>query len=166
MPIEMWTPVNGFEDRYAVSSMGRVKSISFPQRYLLRNGKEAYRLTRERILATQEINSGYLIVHLHCDNVRHAKLVHRLVAAHFVTGLREGLDVNHINGNKQDNRAENLEWVTRTDNHKHAVKLRLNKQAIPVVDPTTGARYDSIAQAAAGVRVAARKVSATFLRVA
>lgn len=157
---EEWRDVVGYKGRYQVSDLGRIKSIPFMQRYLLRNGAPANRRTKERLLAQQEINSGYLIAHLYLNNVRKAFLVHRVVAAAFIG---DG-EINHKNGVKTDNRLANLEIVTRTQNHLHAVALRLNRQAVPVINPRTGARYDSISQAARACHVSHRKVSATFLR--
>jgi hypothetical protein len=101
-----------------VSDSGRVKSSSFMQRYLLRNGREAFRRTRERILAQQTQNSGYQLVHLHLDGKRTAFTVHRLVAEAFVAG--SGPTVNHKDGVKANCAASNLEWATWSENHKHA----------------------------------------------
>jgi hypothetical protein len=162
---EIWKPVNGFEGRYEVSSEGRVRSVPFMQRYLLRNGREAFRRTRSRIIATQLINSGYLIVHLHLDDVRVAKLVHRLVAVHFVGGFDAGREVNHMNGVKTCNRADNLEWITRTENHTHAVAIGLNVQAIRVRCPKTGEVFPSMTRAARARRVHVRTVRAQWERV-
>lgn len=53
--------------------------------------------------------------------------VHRLVAYHFVDGYQDGLVVNHKDGNKLNNEADNLEWVTRSENDLHAFKLGLRK---------------------------------------
>ena len=53
--------------------------------------------------------------------------VHRLVALHFCEGYQDSLVVNHIDGNKLNNKAENLEWVTRSENDLHAYKLNLRK---------------------------------------
>lgn len=160
---EIWKDIEGFEGRYQVSNLGNVKSVPFKQRYLLRTGKEAFRLTKEKLLCLNVINSGYQIVHLYRNDKRSAYLVHRLVAAHFLpTASSE--TVNHKNGVKTDNRAENLEWATYTENHLHAVDTRLNKQAIAVVDPVSGKKYGSISQAAKGARKSHRKVSATFIR--
>lgn len=141
--MEQWRDIPGYEGRYQVSDQGRVKSLPFKQRYLLRTGVEAYRTTPERILAQQKQNSGYMLVHLHLDNKRKACTVHRLVALAFVPG--RALTVNHKSGIKTDNRAENLEWSSYTENHLHAVRLRLNKQALPV--ETDGVLFPSAAQA-------------------
>lgn len=53
--------------------------------------------------------------------------VHRIIASEFVEKVEGKLFVNHKNGNKQDNRAENLEWVTRSENDKHAIRTGLRK---------------------------------------
>lgn len=160
--MEVWKDVPGYEGRYQVSDQGRVKSLPFKQRYLLRTGAEAYRQTPERILAQQKINSGYLIAHLHLDNKRKAFTVHRLVAAAFIAG--SGETVNHINGVKTDNRAVNLEWASYTENHLHAVALGLNPNAVPVAHPTTGQRFPSINQAARAAQVNHRTVSKEWAR--
>lgn len=122
---EVWKDIPGYEGRYQVSDLGRVRAVSFPQRYLLRNGEEAFRIVRERILAQQKQNSGYMLVHLYLDNQRKALTVHRIVAQAFVPG--SGRTVNHRNGVKTDNRACNLEWLSYSENLEHAVATGLRR---------------------------------------
>lgn len=160
---ENWKDVAGYEGRYQVSDEGRIKAVSFMQRYLLRNRQEAFRRTKERAISTQPINSGYLIAHLHFGGKRTAHLMHRLVADAFLGSSTARL-VNHKNGDKRDNRVSNLEWVTDAENKLHAVAIGLNSQAIPVIDPATGRRFDSIAQAAKGAHKSHRAVRANFLK--
>lgn len=144
---ERWKDMPGYEGRYQVSDQGRVKALSFMQRW-----RHGLRRVRERIIAQQGINSGYQIVHLHLDNARTAKTVHRLVAEAFCSGAGPALDVNHIDGNKKNNAATNLEWLGRTANHDHAVGLGLNTAAIRVrgIRVSDGAEvvFPSMAQAA------------------
>lgn len=159
---EIWKDAPGFEGRYQVSNTGRVKSVSFMQPYVLRNGKPALRATKEKIVAQQLQNSGYFLVHLHKDNARKAKLVHRLVAEAFI-GANSG-EVNHKNGIKTDNRVDNLEWVTSSENKEHAVGAGLNRQACRVVCPRTGTVYASISSAAKHARMSPRTISARWGR--
>jgi len=70
-------------------------------------------------------NTGYYVVSQKYGNKRIKMFVHRLIALAFVDGHKEGLTVNHINGNKLDNRLENLEWVSLSDNSKHQWKTGL-----------------------------------------
>jgi hypothetical protein len=144
---EQWKDIAGFEGRYQISDQGRVKALSFMQRW-----RHGLRRVRERILSQQGINSGYQIVHLYLDNVGVARTVHRLVAFAFCPGADPKLDVNHIDGNKKNNAASNLEWLGRTENHDHAVRLGLNTAAIRVRGvPVAGGpvvEYPSMAQAA------------------
>ena len=146
---ETWKPVPGYEGRYEVSDLGRVRSVDVRVAYNhWRSGERLVRLKRGRQVATQHINSGYEIVHLHADNKRQAFLVHRLVAQVFLPPADATLDVNHKDGRKDNNAANNLEWLRRSANHDHAVDLGLNLRAIPVRCPKTGKSFPSISRAA------------------
>lgn len=78
-----------------------------------------------RMLKQSKNNSGYLIVDLYRENKSKKFLVHRIVAEAFYGPINESMDVNHINGNKLDNRIENLEIVSHSANMKHAAALGL-----------------------------------------
>jgi hypothetical protein len=117
---EQWQMVGGFPG-YAVSNRGRVLSLP---RYIEQSGlhggtpcNKGPKLLRPRIAG-----AGYLQVVLYCEGKRFAKYVHVLVAAAFcpLNGTRQ--EVNHIDGNKGNNRADNLEWASRIENMRHAVK--------------------------------------------
>ena len=105
-------------------------------------------------------HSGYLIVNLLVHNKRIGVAVHTLVARAFCDNYKKGLTVNHKDGNKENNNANNLEWVTPYENTQHAIKV-LNKnkfgsnnpnaQKIKMIDKTTGEikkQFDSIIDAA------------------
>lgn len=164
--VENWKPIPGWEGLYEVSDAGRVRSLAFMQRYLLRNGKPAFRRTAERILAARANNRGCLVVKLSRGNKSYGFLVHRLVAQAFLPNPDALPEVNHKDGVKENCRASNLEWCTRSHNKQHAVAAGLNTQAVRVIDPATGAAYPSITQAAKGARKSHRKVRATFERAA
>lgn len=104
--IEIWKDIAGFEGDYQVSNMGRVRSLSYR-----RTGKT-------KVLKQQISHNGYLTVGLY--DRRELKLyvvkVHRLVATAFVPNPDNKPQVNHINENKLDNKADNLNWMTPTEN--------------------------------------------------
>lgn len=112
---EEWRPCPGFEDLYAVSSLGRVKRSGFSccGRYapgsLIKGGRDT---------------KGYPIVCLSRGGRRHTHKVHGLVARAFM-GERNGRQVNHIDGNKTNNAVGNLEWATCRENFHHALRLGL-----------------------------------------
>ncbi len=151
----VWLDIKGYAGLYQVSNDGQVKSLAFKQRYLLRNGKEAFRVTKEKILSQQLQNSGYLIVHLYKNGKRKAYCVHVLVAQRFVLGT--GATVNHKDGNKLNNCASNLEFCSYTKNLLHAVDLGLNTQAKRV--SSTLGTFPSMAQAARATGISPSAIS-------
>lgn len=103
-------PVAGFDGIYAVTNDGRVWSCQ-----------------RGLWLKPRRQNSGYLFVSLYGSGDRSFKnfTVHRLVACAFVPNPRGLRCVNHLDGDKDNNRAENLEWVSHSENMRHAVEHSL-----------------------------------------
>ena len=116
---EIWRDVEGYEGLYQISSLGRVRGCD---RYVS-NGN-GVRLIKGKILSLQKVNSGYLIVDLYKNDKSIKFLVHRLVGMAFqdICGqyIKE-LEVDHINTDRTDNRAINLHWVTRTENHLNPI---------------------------------------------
>lgn len=104
--MELWKEVEGTNGALLVSNSGRVKS-------LLRNG---------RILKPTQDSKGYLRLRVTINREKRSYKVHRLVAMAFVDNPDGKPQVNHINGDKTDNRASNLEWVTNKENAHHAIK--------------------------------------------
>jgi len=117
--------IRGYEGLYAVSSDGRIKSLS---RTKLCGGRVLK--VQEKLLSLHRTTSGYVMVHLCRENKRRMIEVHRLVAMAWL-GLPDGVrtTVNHINGVKTDNRADNLEWVTTAENISHAVATGLRNSS-------------------------------------
>lgn len=103
--------IDGFSD-YLISNYGRVLS-----RFMGCREKKSYIGSR-----------GYLLISMRRSTKLHNKLVHRLVAKHFVKGQKDGLEVNHIDGNKLNNHASNLEWCTRQENIDHSYRVGLSNQ--------------------------------------
>lgn len=109
---EIWKDIEGFEGYYQVSNIGRVRSLD---RVIERKGKPA-RL-KGKILS-QVVNCGYLYVGFrkNGDGKYYHHAVHRLVGKAFVSGYKEGYDINHKDNVRSNNNAENLEWCTRSYN--------------------------------------------------
>lgn len=114
MKKEIWRPI--FGGIYAVSNLGRVKRI-------VRHNNTS----PSGVVSQHTQNGGYFIVHLYALNKRTAKTVHGLVAEAFLGPRPLGLDVNHKDGVKTNNVAANLEYVTRSQNLRHAVRMGLAK---------------------------------------
>jgi len=105
---EIFKELTWTDGRYYVSNYGNVKSVG---------GKKNKR-KKYTIMKTQINNNGYKFLKLFYNGKHHTFLVHRLVAIAFM-GEHEGMDINHKDGNKLNNRLENLEWCTRKENMKH-----------------------------------------------
>lgn len=110
--MEQWRDVKGYEGIYQVSDMGRVKSV---ERISAQN-----HLLRERIRKPETDRDGYQIVNLCKDGKVKLHKVHRLVGEAFLDNEQGFPQINHINGVKDDNRVENLEWISASGNVKHA----------------------------------------------
>lgn len=109
-----WKQLNNYPG-YSVSDTGLVRSDS----RLISNGRALY-TSKEKLLKQNSLAKGYLQVDLKVNKTRHPRLVHRLVAEAFIANPNNFDQVNHINGKKDDNRVENLEWCNNSLNQLHA----------------------------------------------
>lgn len=117
--MEIWKKIKGFEN-YEISNLGRLKvNLKFRK----------YRSYQSKILNPSKTEEGYLRTALTKDKKRYMINIHRLVAFAFINNKENKPCVNHINGIKNDNRVENLEWCTVRENNIHAIKLGLAGQA-------------------------------------
>lgn len=122
MEKEIWRSVSGYEGLYEVSSYGRVRSLD---RVAENNNK-----LKGRLLSPRKHSGGYVRVSLCKRGNVLDFFIHRLVAKTFIANPREGNQVNHINGNKTDNRVSNLEWVNDQQNKAHAWGIGLHKKTL------------------------------------
>jgi len=120
--MEVWKKVNGYNGIYEVNRRGEVRSVT----HFLEGRKGSGKQTG-RILKQQKSIKGYMRVSLSLNNNRFNTSAHRLVALSFIPNPENKPQVNHKNGIKDDNRAENLEWCTNSENQIHAIKKNLIK---------------------------------------
>ena len=115
---ETWETIPGYNQRYQASNLGRVRSTDLHTT----DNMGRPRLFKGRVLTQVALPSGYLTTQLSHRTKARTRLVHRLVAAAFHGEPLPGQQTNHKNGDKADNRPENLEWVTQSQNMRHAVR--------------------------------------------
>lgn len=115
MEQEQWKPIEGTDGDYQVSNLGRVRSM-----------KQYYGIIG-RIMPQTIQRSGYHYVTLHVNNKPTCRRVHRLVAKAFIPNPDNLPEINHIDGNKDNNQVSNLEWCTHSHNVKHSFDTGLKK---------------------------------------
>ena len=112
--------IRGYEGLYEVRSDGAI--ISMPREKRLPNGKLCR--SKERVMSPARIGeNGYEFVYLRKEGKTYRHYVHRLVADNFLSDIKNGNVINHINGIKYDNRVENLECCSQSENVKHATRV-------------------------------------------
>lgn|SRR5262249_35182292 len=111
---ERWKPIPGYEDCYAVSDRGRVKRIAHVGYWTKRPPK---------LLAPRPNKYGYIKFHLCKDGVRKDSVAHRLVWLAFCGPIPRHLQINHLNGDKSDNRLCNLEVCTQSQNAAYSFRV-------------------------------------------
>ena len=118
MKEEVWKDIEGFEGKYQVSDLGRVKSLP------------RYRVPKERILKQSPDRYGHTFVSLYKHDKDHRRYVHKLVAFAFLNHYTDGttrLVIDHINEIKSDNRAKNLQIISHKENIQKHYNLKKDK---------------------------------------
>lgn len=158
--VEIWKSIDGFS-WYEVSNFGRVRSIDREVEFIQNNqygSTVAVKRLKGRMLKPKRAGMGYCSVCLSRPIAGRTtkesyKFIHRLVAAAFI-GCVDGMEVNHKDGNKENNHVSNLEIVCRTENQDHAYHTGLNTLFKPSVAVyVNDVYYPSLGQAASATGV-------------
>lgn len=116
---EIWKDIEGFEGLYQVSNLGRVRSLKGGKTYVFKEHRDR-----------QGYSYGFLYIGRNHKPRQLRYKTHKLVAKYFCDGYEEGLVVDHIDGNKQNNVYTNLEWVTPSENNRRAYALGLKSRVL------------------------------------
>ena len=138
-----WHSIIGYEGYYEINNTGVVKSLERKIKVNKRSRKISSTIMKVRIN-----NCGYAEVRLTKNKISKTTFIHILLAKVFIPNPTDKPEVNHINGNKLDNRLINLEWVTHSENMKHAYENGLIKKAKQVIDTCSGKEFSSTREAA------------------
>lgn len=114
---EIWCVVKNSNNKYSISNYGRIRSENTTD--------SIGRIRKGKILATQIDKYGYVRIRVTVNNKKITWKLHRLVAIHFINNPCNLPQVNHIDGTKNNNYYENLEWSSNSSNQKHAVATGL-----------------------------------------
>ena len=117
--IEIWKDINGFEGSYQASNLGRLRSLD----RVIKTKKGQRRLKGKVLSQIFNKNNGYMGCSLSKNGKQKVREVHRYIAETFIINPNQYNEVNHKNGNKLDNRMENLEWCNHKYNINHAKAL-------------------------------------------
>ncbi len=114
---EIWKDIEGYEGKYTISNYGKVTALNFAKRGFSQELKQSLD------------SKGYSFVNLYFSGKMNPHRIHRLIAIHFIPNPESKPYINHINGIKNDNSIDNLEWCTAKENIRHSFDTGLNKNS-------------------------------------
>lgn len=136
---EIWKDIKDYEGLYQVSNLGRVKSLKRLNYDI--NKKQNVYIEKEMILKYSLNNKGYKMIKLQKNKQKKTIAIHRLVAQTFIPNPNNFEQVNHIDGNKENNCVSNLEWCNNEYNHQHAIEHNLCKSRKVELIDKNGKKY-------------------------
>lgn len=119
---EIWKNILGFENNYQVSNLGRFRSKD----NIVHTSDGRSYFKAGIILKPLKYSNGYNQLMLYMNKKRYTFIAHRIVANTFIPNIYNKKEVNHINGIKDDNRVENLEWCSPSENIQKALLFNPN----------------------------------------
>lgn len=132
---EIWKGVFDYEDSYEISNLGRIRSVA---RVIPRSDTGTLVSYPSKVLSVGLDKRGYPRIRLGRDERKTSKRIHRMVAEAFIANPDDKPQVNHKDGDKENNIWTNLEWATNSENQRHAVDTGLK---IPITGESA-ARFE------------------------
>jgi len=139
LPNEIWKNIDGYEDRYMLSNLGRIK---VKERMAVSKDNANIIYYESLKLNTLNKKSGYYICTLYNDTGHKSFLIHRLIAIYFIKNPLNYCRVNHINSIRNDNRIENLEWCSNRENVLHGFIKGSSRK--PKTSKYAGVSFDKV----------------------
>lgn len=119
----IWVDIPRYKGCYQASVDGYIRSVDRK----IKSGEKGYRILKGRVLKQTLNNSNYNYISISINGIVKKELVHRLICETFHKNINNKPCVNHIDGNKNNNHKDNLEWVTYSENHRHGFDNGLMK---------------------------------------
>ena len=138
---EIWKPIKGFEQSHEISNLGNVRTIN---RTITRS--DGIKTTfKGKPISHWFSNNGYNTIRISFEGSRKVCSIHRLVAENFIDNPNNFSDVNHIDGDKDNNSVNNLEWLPHNENCIHAARtgLRLSSKISPDIADAIREEYST-----------------------
>ena len=153
---EIWLPIEGYENLYEVSNLGRVRSLE--RTVISKNG--VTKKVSGKILKPM-VNRGYLMVTLCKNGIVRNCYIHRLVSTAFLPNPDKKPQVNHLSEDKLNNSVENLEWCTAKENINYGtgIKRSSEKRSKPVLCVELNQIFPSLTDAARQLRLSVGNIS-------
>lgn len=123
--MEIWKDILELESLFQVSNFGNFKSKS--RKVASSIQPSGFRNIKAKVVNLQDNGNGYKQIYVQINNMRIVILARRLIAIYFLENPEGHPEVNHLDGDKSNNNADNLKWVTKKENSHHAVKTGLIK---------------------------------------
>lgn len=139
---EVWKPIERTNGLYEVSNHGRVRSLDRFIEYKMKR-KTVRSLCKGKVLSNTSKADYQMVKVYYEDGPKHIR-IHQLVADAFVEKLEGKNYVNHIDANKHNNKADNLEWVTQKENIVHARKMGLCSDTVGINHPSAKLTEDDV----------------------
>lgn len=158
MSKEKWKAVRGYEGFYEVSNVGRVRSVK--RTIVDKNG--LMKNLPSMIIVPSVSARGYRLIGLYKNGLQKRMPLARLVAVAFVEGEKKGLTVDHIDENKANNKAANLQWLTEVENRNKHIKYKSKPVTQFSLAGKKIAKYGSIKEASKCTNIARASIGAVI----